>query len=94
MGEPLLNYDETIKAVRLLNSELGVSMRHLTISTIGIVPNIHRLAQEKLQLTLAVLFTLQAMIYAENLFLKMTNWSVAEIIQSCQGICFTRQVGG
>ncbi|MBU6430011.1 MAG: 23S rRNA (adenine(2503)-C(2))-methyltransferase RlmN [Cyanobacteria bacterium REEB65] len=54
MGEPLLNYEETLKAVRLLNTEVGIGMRHLTLSTSGIVPGIDRLAEERLQLTLAV----------------------------------------
>jgi len=46
MGEPLLNYDNTLKAVRLLNSEVGIGIRHLTVSTVGIVPGIYRLAKE------------------------------------------------
>lgn len=54
MGEPLLNYQATLKAVRILNSECGVSMRHITLSTVGIVPRIEELARENLQLTLAV----------------------------------------
>lgn len=54
MGEPLLNYDATLQAIRLLNSECGIAMRHITLSTVGIVPNIDKLAQENLQLTLAV----------------------------------------
>ena len=54
MGEPLLNYDNTLKAIHILNAECGVAMRHITLSTVGIVPNIDRLAQENLQLTLAV----------------------------------------
>lgn len=54
MGEPFLNYDETLRAVRLLNREMGIGMRHLTLSTSGVVPGILRLASEKLQLTLAV----------------------------------------
>ena len=54
MGEPFLNYDETLKAVSLLNHEVGIGMRHLTISTSGVIPGIDRLAAEKLQLTLAV----------------------------------------
>ncbi|MGO8672824.1 MAG: 23S rRNA (adenine(2503)-C(2))-methyltransferase RlmN [Capsulimonadaceae bacterium] len=54
MGEPLLNYDNTLKAIRVLNEEIGVAMRHITVSTVGIVPNIDRLAAENLQLTLAV----------------------------------------
>ena len=54
MGEPLLNYDATLKAVRILNAECGIAMRHITLSTVGIVPNIDKLADENLQLTLAV----------------------------------------
>lgn len=54
MGEPLINYDNTLKAIQILNKECGISMRHITLSTVGIIPNIDRLAQENLQLTLAI----------------------------------------
>jgi 23S rRNA (adenine2503-C2)-methyltransferase len=54
MGEPLLNYDAVIAAIRLINSEIGVAMRKITISTVGITPRIRRLQEENLQLTLAV----------------------------------------
>jgi len=54
MGEPLLNYDATLKAIRILNAECGLAMRHITLSTVGIVPNIEKLMAEDLQLTLAV----------------------------------------
>ena len=54
MGEPLLNYNATLKAIRILNAECGIAMRHITLSTVGIVPNIDRLAEENLQITLAV----------------------------------------
>jgi 23S rRNA (adenine2503-C2)-methyltransferase len=54
MGEPLLNYEATLKAIRIINEEIGVSMRHITLSTVGIVPKIDELAKENLQLTLAV----------------------------------------
>ncbi|NCO42090.1 MAG: 23S rRNA (adenine(2503)-C(2))-methyltransferase RlmN [Armatimonadetes bacterium CG_4_10_14_3_um_filter_66_18] len=54
MGEPLLNYANVLKAVRLLNEEVGIGMRRLTISTVGVVPAMDRLAAEALQLTLAV----------------------------------------
>lgn len=54
MGEPMLNYDGVLKAVHLLNKAVGIGMRSLTISTVGVVPQIKRLAQEKLQLTLAL----------------------------------------
>ena len=54
MGEPLLNYDQTLKAIHILHDEVGVSMRHITLSTVGILQGIEKLAQEELPLTLAV----------------------------------------
>ncbi|MCL5105702.1 MAG: 23S rRNA (adenine(2503)-C(2))-methyltransferase RlmN [Armatimonadetes bacterium] len=54
MGEPLLNLTNVLKAVHLLNDEMGISMRRLTISTVGITSAIRRLAEMDLQLTLAV----------------------------------------
>jgi 23S rRNA (adenine2503-C2)-methyltransferase len=53
-GEPLLNYKNTLSAIRILNQSAEVGMRHITLSTSGIVPEINKLADEKLQLTLAV----------------------------------------
>jgi 23S rRNA (adenine2503-C2)-methyltransferase len=54
MGEPLANYDATWTAVTRLHDELGLSARHLTISTVGILPGIRRLATEALPVNLAV----------------------------------------
>lgn len=54
MGEPLLNYDNVVRSLHLLNDEVGIAMRRLTISTVGITPRIHKLAKENLQITLAV----------------------------------------
>ena len=53
-GEPLLNYENLIQAIRILNQSAEVGMRHITVSTSGIVPRILDLAKENLQLTLAV----------------------------------------
>lgn len=54
MGEPLANYDRVWAAVERINSEMGVSARHITLSTVGIVPGIRRLAREALPVNLAV----------------------------------------
>lgn len=56
MGEPLANYDETIRAVRILTHSrgFGLGQRHITISTIGIIDGIDRLADESLQVGLAI----------------------------------------
>jgi 23S rRNA (adenine2503-C2)-methyltransferase len=54
MGEPLANYDRTWAAVERLHDDLGLSARHLTMSTVGLVPGIRRLAAERLPVSLAV----------------------------------------
>ena len=54
MGEPMANYDAVWSAVERLHADLGLSARHLTISTVGIIPGIRRLATEALPVNLAV----------------------------------------
>jgi 23S rRNA (adenine2503-C2)-methyltransferase len=54
MGEPLANYDRVWSAVTRLHGDMGLSARHLTLSTVGVVPGIHRLAAESLPVNLAV----------------------------------------
>ena len=49
MGEPLANYNNVLEAVRRINTEIGIGARHITISTVGLVPRIQRLAKEGLQ---------------------------------------------
>lgn len=56
MGEPLANLDNVLKFLRLAHDAraLGISYRHMTVSTCGLVPQIRRLAEERLPITLAV----------------------------------------
>lgn len=56
MGEPLLNYEATWQAIETLNDArgFGLGARRITLSTVGVVPGIRRLSQEKLQVGLAV----------------------------------------
>lgn len=54
MGEPLANYDASWAAVERIHDDLGISARHLTLSTVGIIPGIRRLADERLPVNLAV----------------------------------------
>ncbi|MGC8627641.1 MAG: 23S rRNA (adenine(2503)-C(2))-methyltransferase RlmN [Acidimicrobiales bacterium] len=54
MGEPLANYDRVWAAIVSLRSELGISARHITVSTVGVVPGVRRLAHEALPVNLAV----------------------------------------
>ena len=56
MGEPLHNYDATMKALRMVNDEQGLSIgpRRVTLSTVGLVPMLDKLAQEELMPNLAI----------------------------------------
>ena len=56
IGEPLDNFDNVMRFLELVNSEKGmnISMRHISLSTCGLVPKIRELAERKLQLTLSV----------------------------------------
>ena len=56
MGEPFLNYENTISAIRILNDKEGFNLgaRHISISTAGILEGIKKLAEEKLQVNLAI----------------------------------------
>jgi 23S rRNA (adenine2503-C2)-methyltransferase len=56
MGEPLANYNNTLAAVRVLNDGQGVNIgaRHITLSTVGLIPEILKLADEELQINLAI----------------------------------------
>lgn len=54
MGEPLLNYDSLLKAIRIFIDEIRLSARQITVSTVGIVPKILQLAEEKIPLHLAI----------------------------------------
>ncbi len=54
MGEPFLNYDNFVKAARLLVEEVGIAERRMTVSTAGIVPRIYDFAAEKIRPKLAI----------------------------------------
>jgi 23S rRNA (adenine2503-C2)-methyltransferase len=56
MGEPLLNYENVLKAIRILNEPAGlnIGLRRITLSTCGVVPQIKKLAQERLPIVLAI----------------------------------------
>jgi 23S rRNA (adenine2503-C2)-methyltransferase len=56
MGEPLANYDNLMRALRILNAPwaLGIGARKITVSTVGLAPRIRQLADEPMQLRLAV----------------------------------------
>src|SRR4029077_7472359 len=56
MGEPLANFDNVMRAIRIINAPwgLGIGARHITVSTSGLVPQIKKLADDPLQIRLAI----------------------------------------
>ena len=54
MGAPLANFDNVWSAIERINTDIGIGARKITVSTVGIIPGIERLAQQKLPVSLAV----------------------------------------
>ena len=86
MGEPLHNYDNTMKALRMLHAEEGLSIspRRITLSTVGIVPGLDRLAREPLMPNLAI--SLHATTEEQRTALVPPNarYSLAAILDACR----------
>jgi 23S rRNA (adenine2503-C2)-methyltransferase len=84
MGEPFHNYDESVQAVRRLMADLGIGARHITISTVGLVPQIRRFADEGLQVRLAI--SLHAATDDERSALLPINkrWPLREVLAACR----------
>ncbi|MCC6802324.1 MAG: 23S rRNA (adenine(2503)-C(2))-methyltransferase RlmN [Anaerolineae bacterium] len=84
MGEPFHNYDASLAAIRRLMSDLGIGARHITVSTVGLVPMIRRYADEGLQVKLAV--SLHAATDAEREALLPVNkrYPLSELIDACR----------
>ncbi len=86
MGEPLDNYDNVVKFIRLVSApeSLNISPRNISISTCGLVPNIYKLAEEGLQVILTI------SLHAPNDTLRKTimpianSYSISEIIKAAR----------
>jgi 23S rRNA (adenine2503-C2)-methyltransferase len=86
MGEPLHNYDATMTAVKILTDDKGLAIgpRYITLSTVGVVPGIRRLADESVPIHLAV--SLHAATDSARTALVPVNrrWPLAELIAACR----------
>lgn len=85
-GEPLDNYDNLIKFLELLSDEngLNISQRNITVSTCGIVPNMRKLAREKLQITLAISLHASSQEKREELMPVARKYGLDELIKACE----------
>ncbi|HEU4797673.1 MAG TPA: 23S rRNA (adenine(2503)-C(2))-methyltransferase RlmN [bacterium] len=93
MGEPLANYQATLRALQVLNAPygLGIGMRHLTVSTVGLVPQIQMLAKERLQFTLAVSLHAPDDDLRSALVPINRRWPISELL-TASGV-YVRQTG-
>ena len=85
MGEPLLNYDRTWRAIETLNDRegFGLGARHMTISTVGIVPGIDRLMAEPLQVGLSLSLHAAEDHLRDQLVPVNQRYPLAEVIAAC-----------
>jgi 23S rRNA (adenine2503-C2)-methyltransferase len=84
MGEPLLNSDNVIGAVKSLNQDVGIGQRNLTVSTVGIRSRIHQLAQHHLQVTLAVSLHASNQALREQLIPSAHSYSIDDLLAECR----------
>ncbi|KYH35914.1 putative dual-specificity RNA methyltransferase RlmN [Clostridium tepidiprofundi DSM 19306] len=85
-GEPLDNYDNVMKFLKIVNSKYGLNIgqRHITLSTCGIVPNIIKLADEKLQITLAISLHAPNDLIRKKTMPIANKYSINQIIDACK----------
>ena len=86
IGEPLDNYDNVIKAIRILNNPkgLGIGARHISVSTSGLVPRIYDLAKENIQCTLSVSLHASNNEKRSSMMPVNNRYSVEELIKACK----------
>ena len=87
MGEPFLNYDATLKSVRILNDQNGFALgaRAFTVSTVGIVPGIERFAEENLQVNLAVSLHAASDTLRDRLVPSNRRYPLDKLVRACRG---------
>ncbi|WP_395088073.1 23S rRNA (adenine(2503)-C(2))-methyltransferase RlmN [Armatimonas sp.] len=84
MGEPLLNLPNVLKALRLIHDEVGLSYRNITVSTIGVVPAMEKLAAENLPITLAVSLHAPNNALRSELVPLNEKYPISRLLEACR----------
>lgn len=86
MGEPLDNYDNVIKFLRIVNCSDGINigMRHISLSTCGLVDKIYKLLDEDLQLTLSISLHASNNETRREIMPVANKWSMDELLNACR----------
>lgn len=84
-GEPLENFDNIVRFLNIINDERGqnISMRKITLSTSGIVPNIYKLADENIPITLAISLHASTQEKREQIMPIARKYKLPEILKAC-----------
>ena len=86
IGEPLDNYDNVVNSIRIINNPKGINIgaRHISISTSGLVPNIHRLAEENIQCTLSISLHATNNEKRSSMMPINNKYPIEDLIQACK----------
>jgi len=86
IGEPLDNYENSIKAIKLLNHPKGINIgaRHISVSTSGLVPKIYRLAEENIQCTLSISLHSANNEKRSQMMPVNNTYNIQELMQACK----------
>lgn len=86
MGEPLDNYDNVMRFLELITDEKGqnMSMRHISLSTCGVVPKIYDLMEKNLQLTLSVSLHAPSDEIRSSMMPVNKKWGIDELLTACR----------
>lgn len=84
MGEPLLNTENVVAAVRSLNQDIGIGQRMITVSTVGIPGHIRRLAEQRLQITLAVSLHASNQTQRVQLIPSAEKYPLKDLLDECR----------
>lgn len=86
IGEPLDNYDNVMKAIKILNNQKGINMgaRHISISTSGLVPKIYKLADENLQCTLSISLHSASDEKRSEMMPINNTYNIEELMKACK----------
>ncbi len=86
IGEPLDNYDNVIKAIKIMNNPKGLEIgtRHISISTSGLVPRIYDLANEKIQCTLSISLHATTDEKRSSMMPVNNRYNIKELMKACK----------
>ena len=86
IGEPLDNYENVIKAIKIINNPKGINIgaRHISVSTSGLVPRIYDLANENIQCTLSISLHATTDEKRSSMMPINNRYNIAELMQACR----------